>query len=161
MADNRDWDKEMAAIDKVIAKGGYVAPSGGAPAPQGAPSAAPAAVHAPGVPAGSRAWFGMWVRTLLVLALAVGLQVWPWTRFCGFKLYWFLTATGVLALASSWVMVTSWKRRSALSHILGLLMLGFSVWLAAGEILPRIDYAKIHRVWACPVEAPPAGTVTQ
>ena len=70
MADNRDWDKEMAAIDQVIAKGGYVAPSGSnapAAAPSGGGAVAPAAT-----PMGRRAWMGMWARTLLMLALAAG-----------------------------------------------------------------------------------------
>jgi hypothetical protein len=164
MADSRDWDKEMAAIDKVIAKGGYVAPQGGAPAPQGGGGAsAPAPSFAPsgGVAAGSRAWFGIWIRTLLALALAFGLWVWPWTRFCGLNLYAYLGAIVVLGLASLWVMIVGWKGRSAFAHILGFLMFGLAVWLGAAEILPRVEYAKLHRVWACPVQPPPAGTVTQ
>jgi hypothetical protein len=164
MADSRDWDKEMAAIDKVIAKGGYVAPGGAAPAPQGGgggQAPAPAFTPSGAPPAGSRAWFGIWIRTLLALALAFGLWVWPWTRFCGLNLYWFLGATTVLALAAIWVMIVGWKGRSALAHLLGFLMFGFAVWLGAAEILPRVGYAKLHRVWACPVEAPPSATVTQ
>lgn len=159
MADTRDWDKEMAAIDKVIAKGGYVAPSGGAPAPAPGGGGAPAPVSS-GVPAGSRAWMGIWVRTLLGLALAFGLWVWPWTHYCGFNLYWYLSAIFVLALAGIWVMLVSWRGRSGLSHILGLLMLGFATWLGASTILPRTGYAKVQGVWACPVELP-ASTPTQ
>ena len=155
MADTRDWDKEMAAIDQVIAKGGYVAPGAGAPAP--APSGGGRPVP-PGAPAGSRAWMGIWGRTLLGLALAFGLWAWPWTHFCGFNLYWYLSAVFVLALAGIWVMLVSWRGRSGLSHFLGLLMLGFAAWLGAAEVLPRVGYAKIHRVWACPVEPAPATT---
>jgi hypothetical protein len=161
MADTRDWDKEMAAIDKVIAKGGYVAPGAGAPAPAPSGGAAPAPAPSRGVPAGSRAWMGIWVRTLLGLPLAFGLWVWPWTRFCGFNLYWYLSAVFVLALSGIWVMLVSWRGRSGLSHILGLVMLGFAAWLGASEILPRTGYAKAQKVWACPVGSPPAGTVTQ
>ena len=157
MADTRDWDKEMAAIDKVISKGGYVAPGGGAPAP--APSGGGSAPVSPGVPAGSRAWMGIWVRTLLGLALAFGLFVWPWTRPCGFNLYWFLSATGVLALTGAWVMIVSWRGRSALSHVLGLLMLGYATWLGAVEILPRTGYARSVKTWSCPATPPTATTV--
>jgi hypothetical protein len=152
MADNRDWDKEMAAIDQVIAKGGYVAPSGGnAPV---AASSGGGAVAPTAAPMGRRAWMGMWARTLLMLALAAGITVWPWTRFCGFRLYWFLTAVGLLGLTALWVMVVSWRRRSGLSHILALLVLGYAVWLGATEVLPRTGYAKLNRVWACPAPAP-------
>ncbi len=149
MADQRrDWDKEMSAIDQVIAKGGYVAPSGGrAPAMSSSGGGAEAA---PPPPMGRRAWLGMWARTLLSLALAAGLWVWPWNRFCGMRLYWFLAAVGVLALTALWVMSVSWRRRSGLSHIVGLLLLGYSLWLGATEILPRVGYAKVNRVWVCP-----------
>jgi len=152
MADPRDWDKEMAAIDKVISKGGYVAPSGGAPAP--APSGGGTPV-APSAPAGSRAWLGMWVRTLLVVGLAVGLNAWPWTHGCGWRVYWYMTGISVLALASLWIMVVSWRRRSGLTHILGLVMLGYAVWLGAVEILPRTGYASTVKTWSCPAPQVP------
>ena len=159
MADrNRDWDKEMAAIDQVIAKGGYVAPAG-ANAPAAAPSAGGVAPVA--APTGRRAWLGMWARTLLMLGFAAGLAVWPWTRFCGFRLYWFLTAVGLLALTALWVLSVSWRRRSGLSHILGLLVLGYAVWLGVTEILPRTGYAKINRVWVCPANPQPAANSQQ
>jgi hypothetical protein len=152
MADQRrDWDKEMAAIDQVIAKGGYVAPSGGAPA------VAPAAGGAPGAPTaapsvGRHSWIGTWVRTLLGVALAVGLSVWPWWHGCGLKGYFYLAAVGLLALTGIWVMLVSWRRRSGLSHLLGLLMLAYAVWLGASEVLPKVGYAKVATTWSCPAE---------
>lgn len=150
--EHRDWDKEMAAIDQVIAKGGYVAPSGGsAPAPPGGGGPAPAAPSAPG---GRRAWIGMWVRTLLVLGLAVGLNVWPWSHYCGWRVYWYVSGISILALASLWIMLVSWRRRSGLTHVLGLLMLGYAVWLGAVEVLPRIGYAKVQKTWSCAVPSP-------
>jgi hypothetical protein len=154
---NRDWDKEMAAIDQVIAKGGYVAPSGGsAPAAAGGGGSAPLAPSAPG---GRRAWLGMWVRTLLVLGLAVGLNVWPWSHYCGWRVYWYLTGVGMLALAALWIMLVSWRRRSGLTHILGFLMFGYAVWLGAVEALPRTGYAKVQKTWSCavPVQQPTVG----
>ena len=149
--ESRDWDKEMAAIDQVIAKGGYVAPSGGsAPAATGGGSAP----MAPSAPGGRRAWIGMWVRTLLVIGLAVGLNVWPWSHYCGWRVYWYLTGVGILALASLWVMLVSWRRRSGLTHILGFLMFGYAVWLGAVEALPRTGYAKVQKTWSCAVPSP-------
>ena len=147
--ENRDWDKEMAAIDQVIAKGGYVAPSGGnAPAPTGGGGSAPPAPAAPG---GGRAWLGMWVRTLLVGGLAVGLNAWPWSHYCGWRVYWYVTGVSVLALASLWIMLVSWRRRSGLTHLLGFLIFGYAVWLGTVEILPRTGYAKVQKTWNCPV----------
>ena len=156
--ETRDWDKEMAAIDQVIAKGGYVAPSGGGAAPTGgAGSGSAAPAPAPG---GRRAWFGMWIRTLLVLGLAAGLNAWPWSHFCGWRVYWYLSGIAILGLASLWIMLVSWRRRSGLTHILGLLTLGYAAWLGAREILPRTGYAKVVRVWSCPVDAPQPTTTT-
>ena len=150
MADQRrDWDKEMAAIDQVIAKGGYVAPSGGAPAAAPAVGSIPSAA-APAPALGRRAWLGTWLRTLLGVALAVGLNTWPWSHLCGLRLYWYLADIGLLALTGIWVMLVSWRRRSGLSHLLGLLMLAYAVWLGASEILPRVGYARVAATWSCP-----------
>lgn len=152
--ENRDWDKEMAAIDQVIAKGGYVAPAGpSVPAPAGGSAPAPS-VSAP--LGGRRAWLGMWIRTLLVLALAAGLNAWPWSHYCGWRVYWYLSGISLLVLASFWVMLVSWRRRSGLSHILGLLTLAYAVWLGASEVLPRTGYAKTVKSWSCPAPQPTA-----
>lgn len=148
--ETRDWDKEMAAIDAVIAKGGYVAPSGGAPQ---APTAPGGGVSAPARPAsqgGLHHFLAIWGRTLLGLALAIGLWKWPWAHSCGAWLYFYLTGVVLLGLAGLWVMRVSWVRRSGLSHVLGLLMLGYAVWLGTNEVLPRTGYAKIAQTWSCP-----------
>ncbi|HVX87588.1 MAG TPA: hypothetical protein VG940_01585 [Gemmatimonadales bacterium] len=156
--ETRDWDKEMAAIDQVIAKGGYVAPSGGgAPAPAGGGGPAPAASGAPG---GRRAWLGMWVRTLLVVGLAVGLNAWPWSHYCGWRVYWYVSGISVLAIAALWIMLTSWRRRSGLTHIIGFLLFGYAVWLGAVEVLPRTGYARTSKTWSCPAPAVPAPAAT-
>ncbi len=152
MADQRrDWGKEMAAIDQVIAKGGDVAPSGGAPAAAPTAGVAPVAA-APPTALGGRAWLGTWMRTLLGVALAVGLNTWPWSHICGLRLYYYLAAIGLLGLTGMWVMLVSWRRRSGLSHILGLLMLAYAVWLGASELLPRVGYAKSDATWGCPAQ---------
>jgi hypothetical protein len=100
----------------------------------------------------------MWVRTLLVVGLAVGLNAWPWTHGCGWRTYWYMSGISVLALASIWIMVVSWRRRSGLTHILGFLMLGYAVWLGAGEILPRTGYASSVKTWSCPTPQPTANS---
>lgn len=153
---SRDWDKEMAAIDAVIAKGGYVAPSGGAasPAPAGGGAPAPSAPSAPsGAAPGGRAWMGVWARTLLGLGLAFGLRVWPWRHHCGLNLYLYLAAVALLGLFGLWVMRVSWVRRMGLPHLLGLTMLGYATWLGAVEVLPRTGYAKVEKSWSCAAPA--------
>ena len=150
--ETRDWDKEMAAIDQVIAKGGYVAPAG-APAPSapasagGGASAAPAQARPQG---GLHHFFAVWGRTLLGLGLAAGLWNWPWTHHCGMWLYFYVAAVALLGFAGLWIMRVSWVRRVGLSHVIGLLLLGYATWLGASEVLPRTGYAKIGASWSCP-----------
>ena len=148
--ETRDWDKEMAAIDQVIAKGGYVAPAAGQPAaaPQGGggtPAAAPARPQG-----GLHHFFAVWGRTLLGIGLAVGLFNWPWVHACGMWLYFYLAAVTILGFAGLWIMRVSWVRRVGLSHLIGLGILGYAVWLGASTILPRTGYAKVSATWSCP-----------
>ena len=76
----RDWDKELAAIDKAMARG--PAPAAGAPvATKG--SAAPAAVP-------KRAAVATWLRVLLGLTLAGAMTQWPYAHQCGVELYFYL-----------------------------------------------------------------------
>lgn len=153
--ETRDWDKEMAAIDAVIAKGGYVAPSGGAAtAPAQGGGAAVSAPSRPAASGGLRHFIAIWGRTLLGVALAIGLWKWPWAHACGAWLYFYLTGIGLLGLGALWVMRVSWVRRSGLSHLLGLLMLGYAVWLGTSEVLPRTGYAKIAHTWSCAAPTP-------
>lgn len=150
--ETRDWDKEMAAIDQVIAKGGYVAPAG-TPAPA-APTtgggAGSAVAAAPARPQGAlHHFFAVWGRTLLGVGLAIGLWNWPWARYCGAWLYFYLSAVLILGLGGLWIMRVSWVRRVGLSHVIGLLLVGYAVWLGTSEILPRTGYAKAAATWSC------------
>ena len=148
--DTRDWDKEMAAIDQVIATGGYVAPSGpgATPPPQaGGGTGAPAPARPQG---GLHHFFAVWGRTLLGIGWAAGIFNWPWVHGCGMWLYFYLGAVVILAFAGLWIMRVSWVRRVGLSHVIGLALLGYAAWLGASTILPRTGYAKVAASWSCP-----------
>ena len=158
----RDWDKELAEIDKIIAK----TPQGSAPQP--------ATGSAPGLPAprgggggvgvggggggggsavapvGRRAALSTWVRVGLGVALAAGMTQWPYFHGCGTSLFLYLGAIGVVGLAGLWGAVSSWRRRMGLAHTISLLVLLAGGLLAAREILPRIGYAKAAALWWCP-----------
>ena len=143
----RDWDKDLAAIDKVIEKGGFPAPTGAG----GVPVPAPAAARQPAPPAGgARERFGAWGRALLVAALGVALWRWPWRHTCGTAEYAFIGAALLLAIGGGWVLLVSWRRRTGLPHLLGLLALAWAAWLLTAEILPRTGYAKDVKTWTCP-----------
>ena len=106
---DRDWDKELADIDKVIAR---------APATPGGPAALPAAqapasrpVAAP--PGGKRAALWTWTQVILGGLLAVGMTQWPYFHGCGIKLFLYLGAAALVVVAGLWGALSSWRRRWA------------------------------------------------
>lgn len=145
----RDWDKELADIDKVIAKatpGALVPGSGSATPPKastrgGAPAVAPPT---------RRAALATWLRVGLGLLLAAGITQWPYFHACGTGLYLYLGAIGMTVVAGLWSTASSWRRRMGLAHSVSLLVVLWGGGVAASEILPRIGYAKRVAQWWCP-----------
>lgn len=147
----RDWDKEMAEIDKIMAKAPAAqlapgkavaaAPSGGAPPRSAAPASAP-------VTRGGA--FSTWLRVGLGVALAAGMTQWPYFHACGPSLFLYLGAIGVVGLSGLWGMVSSWRRRMGIAHSFALAVFLWGLVLAAASVLPRIGYAKLGAVWMCP-----------
>ena len=153
----RDWERELADIDKVIASGGTPAPAG-KPAPRAAgvpPSAAPVRASS-----GKAAVLGTWFRVVLAASLLSALVVWPFPKWCGGGLALFLASCGLGVITSLWATGASWSHRRGFAHVLGLLTLGGTLVLAGLEVLPRIGYAKEARTWLCAVQTPalPAAT---
>jgi putative solute:sodium symporter small subunit len=149
----RDWDKELADIDKAIAR------HGSAPAPPGGPAApvSPATRPVPGGggPGVSRGGVVLtWFWVVLGVALAAALLLWPYDKSCGLQLSFYLGAAGTTAVFAVLGAVSAWTHRRALAHVLSLIVLGWAGVAAAHEILPRTGYAKESRTWLCP--APPA-----
>src|SRR5690606_38008627 len=142
----RDWDRELAEIDKAIAR-----TPDAAPAPAGAGSrqlagpvrGAPATGEPAGAPpaARGRERAATWAGTLLVLLLGGALLFWPYANACGLGLLLFGGAVAVLVLASLWIATTSWRRRQGFAHILSIAALLWGLGVAASIVLPRIGYA--------------------
>lgn len=145
----RDWDKELAEIDKAIARSPAQPPaqSGGVPPPSARGGGAP-------ISGGRLATLTTWIRTLLGLSLAVGITQWPYPNACGFNLAVYLGAISTVVVAGLWSSVTSWQRRLGLAHTFSLLVLLWGLVLAAREVLPRVGYARQARTWTCPVAGP-------
>jgi hypothetical protein len=159
----RDWDKEMAEIDKIMA----AAPPPAQPAPAGkaargpAPPAAPAA-FAPAGGLGTYARLFTWVRLTLGLLLGAAMTQWPYTHGCGLPLFAYLGGAAAVLVAALWSTVSSWKTRSGFAHALSLGLFVWGGFLAAREVLPRIGYAREAAAWSCPAAptatpAPPPG----
>lgn len=142
----RDWDKELAEIDRLIAKGG---PPTAPPAKveRGATPAAPDAAPSPANP--RTAVLGTWIRVLLGVALAVGVSQWPYARVCGMPLFLYLGASVAVVLVGVWGAVSSWKRRLPAAHVMALLVVGWGLAIVASVLLPRIGYAREAARWLC------------
>jgi hypothetical protein len=148
----RDWDKEMAEIDKLIAKQPASPPSGQGSVVRGGPVALPAPQRAasPPVARGGREALVTWVKVLLGVgvAAAVGLA-WPYAHVCGVPLYGYLAAAGGVVLVALWGMAASWRSRMPLAHTLALLATLAGVVLAGKVLLDRTDYPKQPATWSC------------
>jgi hypothetical protein len=158
----RDWDKELADIDKAIAR------QGSAPSPAPVPGAGTVSPPTRPVPRGAATTRGhivlTWFWVFLAVALAASLLLWPYDKTCGLQLTFFLGASGTTAIFALLGAFSSWLHRRALAHVLSLLVLISAGVAAAGEVLPRIGYAKESRTWLCasppvaPASAAPAAT---
>lgn len=141
----RDWDKELAEIDKVISR---------SPAPSGLPPQAPApgqTTRMVAAPAGGRkAALWTWFQVLLGGLLAVGMTQWPYAHACGIKLFLYLGAAGLVVIAGLWGAFSSWRRRMGLAHGVALLVALSGLVLVASEVLPRVGYARQVLTWMCP-----------
>jgi hypothetical protein len=153
----RDWDKELADIDKLISSGASDPP----PLPAKAGAKKGTAAAAPANPAGGGRLAAMrysrtftWIRLVLAMLLGVGMTQWPYTHGCGLSLYGYMAAVGAVIVASTWSMISSWHSRSSLAHFLSIASLFWGLALAMREILPRTGYAKQAATWSCAVTRP-------
>ena len=104
----RNWDKELADIDKVIAR-------------QPTPAPAPAAgAGKPPTPSQRRFVALTWFWTGLAIILAVALPLWPNDKSCGLRLVFYLGAAGIALLMGALGALASWSHRRGLAFVLSL-----------------------------------------
>jgi hypothetical protein len=138
----RDWDRELANIDRTIAK---QQPAATGPVQTGPPIPTPPA----------RRFVALtWFWTGLAVLLAVALLLWPYDKNCGIRLVFFIGAGGLALLAGIIGALTSWAHHRGLAHLLSLLVVVWAGVMVMREILPRAGYAKIARDWTCPPPPP-------
>ena len=152
---DRDWDREMREVDKLLAKLPEADPALGrgvptvpvSPRQPVAGAGAAGALH-PG-PARGRAWVTTWMRVGLGLALGVGMLLWPYTHACGLKLVFYLVGATVVTVAGVWSALTSWKRRLGIAQTLSIILIIWGLALAGRQLLPRL-YGKTPIPFLCP-----------
>jgi hypothetical protein len=136
----RDWDKELADIDRAMAKQGV--PPRTTPAPSGS------------LPPRRRFIALAWFWTALAILLGLALLVWPYDRNCGLRLIFFLGAAFLALLMGVLGAFTSWAHRQGVALLLSLVVTLWAGIMAAREILPRAGYAKNALQWTCPPPPP-------
>ena len=146
MAD-KDWDRELAKIDKQLES-----VSDEQLFPKTAATTSPERQEI--VEKQSRtSTLGVMVRLLLSVALGIGMIFWPYEARCGLGLMAYLLAVAVLIGAGTWSAVWAWRHRAGKAHVLSLLIIVWGTILGAQEILPRVGYAipTLDRpnVWEC------------
>ena len=150
---DRDWDKEMREVDRLLAK----LPAAQEPAAPAAPGSHKPPTPIGGVPShpapagpSGREWLGTWARVVLGLLVGIGMTQWPYTHGCGARLLFYLLGVATVLTAGVWSTISSWRRRLGLAHTLSVLLILWGLILAAREVLPRVGYAKMEAPWFCP-----------
>ena len=164
---DRNWEAELAKIDKQLASvsdeallaerapvpgaKGMQPAKGAVPAKAAQPAAAPARAAAT---TATGTWRG-WIQVLLAVGAAAGLMFWPWPGRCGWPLIGFTAASGAVAVLGTWSAVGTWRHRLGIAHVASLMVIVWGLLLGAREVLPRIGYAMPTAArgagWACEV----------
>jgi hypothetical protein len=143
----RDWDKEMARIDKKLES---VSDAQLFPEKPGATTTQRVQVAADR--AATRSWPAI-LRLSLSVILGVGILFWPYGNRCGFGLAGYLIAVIAVASSGVWSGLWTWRHRTARAHVLSMLLIAWGLILGTTEILPRIGYARETLPWSCaPIE---------
>src|SRR5262249_12490985 len=98
---------------------------------------------------------GVWLRLVLVGALAVSLFWWPYGRDCGFGLGGFLAANVVAIIAGISLTARTWRDRTAWPFTGALLFLALPWTVIALDALPRLGYPQAGAAnagWICPAK---------
>ena len=162
---DRDWDKELAKVDKQLASlsdEALLTPAGTGKKEAGGAAKAQARVSADTGDVGGKTPWGMYARVTLSVALGIGMMLWPYENRCGLGLAGYLSAVVVLITSGVWSSIWTWRHRASRSHTLSLLLVLWGLILGAIEVLPRIGYAKPDAkhpaAWTCTNPAPPPTT---
>jgi hypothetical protein len=89
------------------------------------------------------ALIGVVARLILVAAVAVALEFWPYANDCGSGLFGYMGAEAVIVVGGVWVAISTWRARLPRMHIVSLAVTLAGLILIVGEVLPRIGYAAV------------------
>jgi hypothetical protein len=147
---DRDWDREMREVDKLLAKLPEADPTLGRAQPRTSQGGIPTIRTTPAVPGGTRSIAAAWLRLGLGLLLGIGMLVWPYSHICGARLLFYGLGALTLVVAGVWSALASWRHRQGFAHLLSILLIIWGLVLVMGIVLPRVGYAGQEAVWLCP-----------
>lgn len=155
---DRDWDKEMAEVDRLLKKLPAADPtlgraSGGQPTVR-KPAAAPGGGWSGGSGGGAptaRERIGTWAKVALGLLVGIGIApgVWPYSHGCGLRLIFYLVGVTTVIAAGLWASISSWKRRLGFAHVVSQILIIWGILLMTREVIPRVG-EKAAALWLCP-----------
>lgn len=143
MSGNRDWDKELAKIDKQLesVSDAQLFPDKKAATPEQKEQVA-------GTRAATASWPAI-LRLILSVALGIGVLFWPYANRCGWGLTGYMLVVIAVVVSGVWSAVWTWRHRVGKAHVLSILLIAWGLLLGAGELLPRIGYARQILPWSC------------
>ncbi|HEV2749517.1 MAG TPA: hypothetical protein VGV12_03225 [Gemmatimonadales bacterium] len=158
----RDWDKEMAEVDRLLKKlpnadptlgrGGSGGGGGGGAEPT---LRRPAVTPAYATPSGGMyalgGRLGTWVKVALGVLIGIGVApgVWPYSHGCGLRVIFYLLGVTTVVAAGVWASMSSWRRRLGFAHVIAQVLIVWGILLMTREVLPRVG-AKPVAPWLCP-----------
>lgn len=144
----RDWDKELAEVDRLLNQ--LPTHREEQVAAQAAKRAQPTARQGGAGPDTGGGRLGTWARVGLGLLLGIGMPLWPYDHACGIKLFIYFGGVLTVVVAGVWSSLSSWKRRMGTAHLISQLLVIWGLVLTAQVVLPRTGYTKHPATWFCP-----------
>jgi hypothetical protein len=153
----RDWDKEMAEVDRLLKKLPNADPTLGRGAGAGyqptarQPSLSTVTPRGGVAPPSGGGRLGTWAKVALGVLVGIGVApgIWPYSHGCGLRLIFYLLGATTVVATGLWASLSSWKRRLGAAHVIALALIIWGVLLLTGEILPRVG-ANPTAIWLCP-----------
>jgi hypothetical protein len=146
MASSKDWENELAKIDKQLES---ISDEALMPTKEAKTPVAKAQVKEKQAKTST---LGVTLRLVLAVTLGAAMLFWPYEARCGLGLAAYLGAVAAVIGAGVWTSIWTWRHRLAKPHTLSLLLILWGGVLGAIEVLPRAGYAK-------PTDAHPADWV--
>lgn len=157
----RDWDKEMAEVDRLLKKLPNADPTLGRAAsydPTGKkPSLSTVTPRGGVAPPSGGGRLGTWAKVALGVLVGIGVApgVWPYSHGCGLRLIFYLLGVTTVVAAGVWASLSSWKRRLGVAHVIAQVLIVWGILLMTWEVVPRVG-SHAAALWLCPDAPPPS-----